>query len=229
MKFNEIKTLILENKMFGSNSFIVKYNYGEKRKKRLFMSSNDLICEFLPRSQTKGNVIAINYIESMKPIGMKCSEITCCRNNLILVVKYLTESGLWKPMLNGAKYLQTLSDDVLLSMKDWDTYHKFAKENFTDEVQWFGSECFLNLFSKRIKTMNFMPYDIDYQKQRIKEIISNNENITYRWRNRYDNHYEIRFDKDYAKGWYSEKYKNCANGHYYFLLDECHVLFGEDD
>ena len=184
---------------------------------------------FLARSRTKGRIIPINYIESIKPLRNNRTEISCCRNNLRLIVKYLTESGLWTPMLNGAKYLQTLSDDVLLSMKDWDTYHKFAKEIFTDEVQWFGSECFLNLFSKKIKTINFMSYDRDYQRRRLKETIDKKENLTYRWRKSYDNHYEVRFDDDYARGWYSEEYKNCGNGHYYFMLDESHVLFGEDD
>ena len=125
--------------------------------------------------------------------------------------------------------LQSLSDDVLLEMKDWNGYHTKAKEIFNDDVQWFGSECFLNLFSKRIKTMDFMSYDRDYQKRRLKEFIDKKEKLTYRWRKNYDNHYEIRFDNDYARGWYSEEFKNCGNGHYYFLLDECHALFGEDD
>lgn len=229
MNYKEIKEFINENYYKCNGKFIVTYKNGTKENKRLFVSSSDNVCEFYPRSQTKGSVILTDNILSIKPKCNNSSEISCCRNNLRLVVKYLTASGLWEPMLNGAKLLQTLSDDVLLSMKDWDGYHNKAKELFTDDVKWFGSECFHNLFSKKIKTMNFMSYDREYQRRRLKESIGKKEKLTYRWRKNYDNHYEVNFFEDYARGWYSEEYKGCGNGHYYFMLDESHALFGEDD
>ena len=229
MEFKELKDFINENYDKCNGKFVVTYTTGIKENKRLFVSSNNYICEFLPRSQSKGRIISTDNIESIKIKCNNSSEISCCRNNLRLVVKYLTASGLWKPMLNGAKLLQTLSDDVLLSMKEFDTYHKLAKELFNEETQWFGSECFHNLFSKKIKTMNFMSYDRDYQKRRLRESIEKKEKRTYRWRKGYDNSYEVNFFEDYARGWYSEEYKGTGNGWYYFLLDETHALFSEKD
>lgn len=31
------------------------------------------------------------------------------------------------------------------------------------------------------------------------------------------------------KGWYSEEYRNCGNGHYYLMLDKDYAVFYEDD
>ena len=227
MEYNEIKKIIQEN---SGSRFIVRYKHGVKKNQRLFVSSENLICEFLPYSRKKGMIIPYSNIESIKPINNNIGNVSYCRTNLRLVVKYLTASGLWNPMLNGAKKLQSLSDDVLLSMRDWDTYHKVAKEIFNDfDCKWFGMDCFYNLFIKKIHTTNFMPYEKEYRRKSLKESIRTKENARMRWRYEYDNSYEVRFDEDYAKGWYSEEYKNCSNGHYYYLLDETHALFGEDD
>jgi hypothetical protein len=228
MEFNELKTLIKENEQYGC-CFIVKYNNGETKKQRLFVSSNDVICEFLPRSRTKGRAIAINNINSIKPIHDNISEIACCRNNLRLVIEYLTASGMWKNKLKGAHYLQSLSDHELLSMRDWDTYHRFM-DLAKNGAEWFGMDCFDNLFTKKIKTTRFDKYDRLPYRVRIRESIFNNQNYQHSWTNGYDNSVEIKHTNDGdIKGFYSEEYRGCGNGHYYFMLDECHVLFGEDD
>lgn len=157
-------------------------------------------------------------------------DIKICRRNLQNVVKYLSNSGLWHPMLKGANYLLSLSDDVLLSMRTWDGYHKVMTSDLEEKgIAWFGMDCFDSLFIKRIKTANFHSNNKDYIKQKIEESIKNKAPYFYSWRKQYDNSIEVRFGDDYIRGWYSEEYKNCGNGHYYFLLDECHVLYSEDD
>mgnify|MGYP003290315902 CR=1 FL=1 len=225
-KEQRIKDFVAKN---NGEQFNIVYENGKTETKKLFVSDYGNVCEFKKRSSRSGYRIGVLNIASIE-VKPKTPPIKVCRNNLRLVIKYLSKSGLWTPMLNGAKYLISLSDEELKSMRDWDRYHQIMNDELRQkDIIWFGGDCFNALFEKSIKTMRFMSYDRDYQKRRLKESIDNKENLTYRWRNGYDNHYEIRFSEDYSRGWYSEEYKNCGNGHYYYLLDECHVLFGEDD
>lgn len=225
-KEQRIKDFVAKN---NGEQFNIVYENGKTETKKLFVSDYGNVCEFKKRSSRSGYRIGVLNIASIE-VKPKTPPIKVCRNNLRLVINYLSKSGLWTPMLNGAKYLISLSDEELKSMRDWDRYHQIMNDELRQkDIIWFGGDCFNALFEKSIKTMRFMSYDRDYQKRRLKESIDNKENLTYRWRNGYDNHYEICFSEDYSRGWYSEEYKNCGNGHYYYLLDECHVLFGEDD
>ena len=40
---------------------------------------------------------------------------------------------------------------------------------------------------------------------------------------------EIINDNDVYRGFYSEEFKGCGNGHYYLLFDATHAIFYEDD
>lgn len=225
-KEQRIKDFVAKN---NGEQFNIVYENGKTETKKLFVSDYGNVCEFKKRSSRSGYRIPILNIASIE-VKPKTPPIKVCRNNLRLVINYLSKSGLWGNMLMGAKFLSMMSDEELLTMRDWDCYHRVMTNELTNKgIAWFGFDCFDSLFNTRIKTIRFMSYDRDYQKRRLKESIDKKENLTYRWRNGYDNHYEICFSEDYSRGWYSEEYRGCGNGHYYYLLDECHVLFGEDD
>lgn len=226
--YNEIKNYIEQH---NGKTFVVTYKNGNKEERRLFVSTIGNICEFLTRSRRKGTPISVaNFAEIVVKSSNEKTAISICRNNLRLVIKYLTASGMWQNMLRGAQYFQSLTDEELLTMRNWDEYHKVMTEELADKgIVWFSMDCFDNLFIKKIKTMAFESYERDYYKRKIKESFINRENISHRWTKGYDNSFEVRFDNDCVRGWYSEEYRGCGNGHYYFLLDECHALFGEDD
>lgn len=227
MEYNEIYKVINEN---NGKKFSITYTNGNKEVRRLFISTCNDICEFIPKSRTRGNVVTLSNVLTIMPFTSKVTPIQRCRKNLNNVIKYLTASGFWTPMLNGAKYLLSLSDEELLAMRDWGYYHKVMNDDlYNKNIHWFGGDCFSNMFIRNIKTMNFDKYDREYQKQNLKNNIINRTDCHHKWVNGYDNSYEIRFHDDYTRAWYSEEFRNCANGHYYFLLDETHVLFGEDD
>jgi hypothetical protein len=228
MEYQDIYNAI---KAHNGGKFKVTYSTGNVEVKRLFISTCNDICEFAHRSRKKGYIISVYGIVSIEPkLNTDISGVRKCRNNLKNVVKYLTASGFWLPMLNGAKYLLSLSDEELIAMRSWEQYHKVMNAELTEKgIQWFGCDCFSNMFHKPIKTMNFDRYDRHFQKRLIAEKIANRVNCSHRWTNGYDNSYEFRFDEKYIRAWYSEEYRGCANGHYYFLLDGCHAIFGEDD
>lgn len=227
MDYTSIYNLVNEN---NGKKFLITYLNGNKCVKRLFVSVQNNVCEFIPRSRTKGTILYIDNISMIKVQETDNNAIDCCRNNLKNVIKYLTASGLWEPMLSGANFFLTLDDETLLSMRTWDGYYKVMNDATQKQgIQWFGMDCFANLFTRKIKTANFHNYDRVLQKERLSQAIANKTGIRHNWRKGYDNSLEVRLDDDYLKGWYSEEYKGCGNGHYYFLLDNCHVLYAEDD
>ena len=228
MNYQEIFDYIKNN---NGERFVVTFTNGKTEIKRLFISTCGDICEFIPRSRKRGRMISVNNFENivLKPKNVK-SGVEICRANLNKIIKYLTASGFWKPMLQGAIYLSKLSDEELSSMCCWDKYHQVMSDELSQQgVRWFGCECFNNLFAVKIKTMNFDKFDKAHITRLIQESIANKRNFNYKWRKGYDNSLEIRFGEPYSRAWYSEEYKDCANGHYYFMLDATHVLFGEND
>ena len=228
MEYQEIYDAVKGN---NGKKFEITYCNGAKETKRLFVSTANNICEFAPRSRTKGYVIAVGYISNIVMKEPAYDAVKQCRKNLKNVIKYLSASGFWSPMLKGAEYLNSLSDTELSAMQDWDMYHKIFNEDMTLKgIRWWGYDCFTSLFgTKSIKTMRLEKYNRDYTKRRIAESMTTKTNCSDRWTNGYDNSYEIRFDEDVIRAWYSEEYKGCANGHYYYLLDETHAIFGEHD
>lgn len=67
------------------------------------------------------------------------------------------------------------------------------------------------------------------EKSALAQAIRDGRNYRFAWRDGYDNSVEVSFSDDEARGWYSEEYKGCGNGHYYLLFDATHAIFYEDD
>ena len=228
MEYQDIYNVI---KAHNGGKFKVTYSTGNVEVKRLFISTCNDICEFAYRSRKRGRMFSVYGIVGIEPkLNTDINGVRKCRNNLKNVVKYLTASGFWSPMLNGAKFLSMMTDEELLTMRNWDCYHRVMTNELANKgIAWFSYDCFSNMFHRPIKTMNFDKYDRHFQKRLIAENIANRVNCSHRWTNGYDNSYEINFGEKYIRAWYSEEYRGCGNGHYYFLLDGCHAIFGEDD
>ena len=212
-------------------TFTITWSNGTKTKNRLFVSSNGMLCEFKKGCHRWGYPISPYNIVSIECIAKKVvTPVDHFRRNVKNIIKYLSASGLWSPMLETAKMFLTLTDEELLAAKtDWDSYSNLMKGKLKG-YSWFGVDCYFYLFTDRaIKTVNYDRWSREYDTKVVADHIANKERYSTRWRKGYDNSLELRFDTDYNRGWYSEEYKDCGNGHYYFLLDEKHVLFGEND
>lgn len=226
-KFEKFYKIVDNN--FNSK-FRVTYNNGSKAILRLYITISGGICY----KQKKNLYWALPIYEikdiEVIPQPKQKSGIELCRHNLNLIVKYLTESGFWEEKLNGAKWLLSLTDYQLELLKDYKEYQEHIRL-LPEKVQWFGCDCLCALFEKKIKTIPFLTDEREWREKQIKSAIENRENIKGSWRGSYDYSFEINFDKERntIKGWYSEEYQGCGNGHYYYLLDNKHVIFGEDD
>ena len=85
---------------------------------------------------------------------------------------------------------------------------------------WELSEC-------KLKSMYFGKYDNPRCKETICKNLKEKISCMVRGESSYDVTFE--YDADTKKAWYSEEYKGCANGHYYFSLDQNTALFAEND
>lgn len=83
----------------------------------------------------------------------------------------------------------------------------------------------------RIQLYWFDKYDSSKESiiNSVKCAIFDNESISFSWRNVYDNTLELINDNGIYRGFYSEEFRNCGNGHYYLLFDATHAIFYEDD
>lgn len=226
MEYNEIHKIVTEH---NGNKFSIVYSNGNRENKRLFISTCNNICEFERKSRTRGRIVSLYNVISISPIISKVTPLQKCRKNLNNIIKYLSVSGFWGDVLKGAKYLSSLTDNELNDLCTFEKYHEIMKVQSENGIYFFGFDCFINLFKRDIKTMRFEKYDRVHFENKIADCIKNKLDFRYRWRNGYDNMIQIKFDNDTARAWYSEEYKDCGNGHYYFLLDNKHVIFAEDD
>lgn len=107
-----------------------------------------------------------------------------------------------------------------------DKYSFMIKTNENNE-EYIDTDYIWELSECKLKSMYFGKFDNETEKQTIKEKIQNNENYSTWHRTNYDTSFEYNAEKKMA--WYSEEYKNCGNGHYYFALDNSTALFCEND
>ena len=209
----------------GLYRFVVYYN-NKREVKRLFIgSSSGEVCELKKGSRNKGYILDISNVINIEVIKPK-SEIDIFKKNVNKIIKYLSDSGLWQEKLEDCKYLITLNDDEIISLKK-NFYDESKKHNIT----LWGIDCFYSFFEERgIKSVNFEDkFHKDFVVNNIKQAIRDNENYHTTWRKNYDNSIRIENSNNNLRGWYSEEYKNYGNGHYYYLLDATHALYGEKD
>ena len=93
-------------------------------------------------------------------------------------------------------------------------------------------QVFSSLKAKKCwKNPSFDKYDSSKDSiiNSVKCAIANKKDIRFAWRNVYDNTLEIIGANDIYRGYYSEEYRNCGNGHYYLLFDATHAIYYEDD
>ena len=217
---------------------IEKYVYvsdGEKHEIRLFISTNNDICFAPKRRRNGGYMLSVSEMEKWDSLtkvnkGNKTDLVKRMRKRAESGVAMLNESGLWTDIKTELlKFLDLSNDDIRRDFIDGDVYETYR----TKKYDWLNSyQVFFSLKAKKCwKNPSFGKYDfskdnvIDY----FKRSISDKKPIRFTWRNVYDNTLEIISDNGIYRGFYSEEFRGCGNGHYYLLFDATHAIFYEDD
>ena len=146
-------------------------------------------------------------------------------------VAMLNESGLWTDIKKELlEFLDLSNDDIRRDFIDGDIYETYRSKKY----DWLSCyQVFSSLKAKKCwKNPSFDKYDYSYKEHVINSVkcaIANKKDIRFNWRNVYDNTLEIIGANDIYRGYYSEEYRNCGNGHYYLLFDATHAIYYEDD
>ena len=151
----------------------------------------------------------------------------------------LSESGLWSDKKKILERFLSMSEEEqrkLVECVTTDSYKFYLSTYPNKEYSWVG--CSYVLFEQFIKekcwkSINLDKWDREFYIERISQTIKEKPKNAYihKWHKGYDNTIEIKFDATdgILRGWYSEEYKHCSNGHYYILLDATHAIHVEDD
>lgn len=217
---------------------IEKYVYvseGEKHEIRLFISSNNDICFAPKRRRNGGYMLSVCQMEKWDSLtkvnkGNKTDLVKRMRKRAANGVVMLNSSGLWTDIkIELLKFLGLSDDDIKRDFVDGDIYELYR----TKKYDWLNTyQIFFALKAKKCwKNPSFDKYDSskDSIVNSVKCAIVNKKDIRFTWRNVYDNTLEIISNNGVYRGYYSEEFRNCGNGHYYLLFDATHAIFYEDD
>ena len=217
---------------------IEKYVYvseGEKHEIRLFISTNNDICFAPKRRRNGGYMLSVSEMEKWDSLtkvnkGNKTDLVKRMRKRAESGVAMLNESGLWTDIKTELlKFLDLSNDDIRRDFIDGDIYETYRSKKY----DWLSCyQVFSSLKAKKCwKNLSFDKYDLNKDSiiNSVKRAISDKKPIRFSWRNVYDNTLEIISDNGIYKGYYSEEFRNCGNGHYYLLFDATHAIYYEDD
>ena len=224
----EIANVVSVIRNSNTKKFRVKFEDGTTEVMRLFVHTAECVCQYRYKSVKFGYPISVEKWVSIKPIN-GADVNTKVKNFMQNVVKYLNESGLWVDIKESFEKILALGDDYLnhvLSL-DWSEQRKYMNETIGTTFQ---LDSIVGSALKGIVSINYPRYSKEELRNKVRNAIENNTEFHHRWRKGYDNSVDIRLCEDGKKrGWYSEEYRNCGNGHYYLALDERRAIFCEDD
>lgn len=185
----------------GNKRFIVEYSDGRAKEMRLFVTSDDRICEFKKGSSRYGWGLNTQDIVDIRAVATKPAWEIAERNRK-RAIGYLTKSKL-NPQL----------------LAELENAGEITEANMPNGSLW---EC---LYSTRsIKTID---YTTTWRKDELQEKITALTPFQECWRGR---SYDISLSLDEkGRAFYAEEYRNCGNGHYYLALDARHAIHVEDD
>lgn len=212
---------------------IIRYADGTKRVARLFVTKYGEICEYKKRSSKYGYLLNTNGVISIEPTNKENDIVKKTRRFLKKVIATLEKSGLWSNMLHDFKIIAQLDDERLgrFLNAEWDESYKMSQEMGLECGRQGGVDCLKWSVMKGIKSINYNSWDKETMPMEFAKAIAEKRNWFLDWRKGYDNRVECKKnEKDNVMcAWYSEEYKGCGNGHYYYAIDERHAIFGEDD
>ena len=211
---------------------VVTYADGHKRVARLFFSREGNLCEFNKRSRKYGHYFDSTGIVNIEPLNKEQDLLKKTRSFIKKVIATLEKSGLWSNFLHDFKIVAQLDDERLGKFlhAELDESQAMAQELGLYHRQ-CGVDCLKWTVEKGIKSINYDAWRRTNLMPMFAKAIETKDEFSMRWHKGYDNSVGCRFDaKDNIMcAWYSEEYKGCGNGHYYYAIDATHAIFGEDD
>lgn len=239
MDYYKAKDYILkeiEKTGFKHQKFIVNTNGGKRKQMMMFIADNGLLCYKTNSRANFGYQLTFYEVDNWASVTVKKpfqASVKLVRKRAKECVDMLTKSGLWADVKEGMENVLKMSDsEIAQFIRDCkEDYYKLVWDDETSKYPALsGHDYFHNLVAERCWTsIPFTKYSRNRVTRELGEHIQNKTKYTYNWNNRYDCSVEVSFENGIGRGWLSLEYVGCGNGHYYFLLDEKHAMFIEDD
>ena len=234
MKLSEINEIVTHK---YSKKYRVKLKSGKSEVVRLWLADCG-VAIMRKRSRKHGYYLyrEIENWETLKLVEHKeCDKFKLVKKRAQDAVKYLAQSGFWADIKKEIEYF--LSDDSIIEgfcedMANGGYENVYCKRGEGEKYEWCHTyQVFESFYNKKCwKSIAYhSKFDRERHNSQIEKAIAEKSNYHRRWTNGYDNTIDIVFDKNGSRGWYSEEYRNCGNGHYYLLFDATHAIFYEDD
>ncbi len=235
-----VAAFVSDNRKAGATNFTVLYNDNRCEEKRLFTNGSSI--GYYPRGSRKYGYRFL--LEDVKVISCtlpkKINDAEAFAKNAQRLIAILTESGLWANILKNLKDALAIDYETLCKME-----RPPLESSLMDSVvRW------------NVKQMNFRPRNTFKEEANrsnqhtLQEIHCALASSKTQFKVRVEGQsYDVSFSynaaplgepmwKEYPddtkgdgvrRGWYSEEYRGCANGHYYLAINDTHAIYYEDD
>ena len=222
------------------HKYVVRFKDGSKKTLKLWNNGGVAVMD--KGKRRKGHFlhsIADNYAnwESITLYENSCDIFKRVIKRAKKAFEMLSESGLWtehKIILERFLHMSGEDQKEIVNKLCDDSYAFYLLcTDGKSDYSWIGS-CY-HLFEqfakeKCWKSINWMEGLRETYTEYLKNCIEHKEHYSHKWYKGYDNSIEVNLCTDgILRGWYSEEYKGCGNGHYYMLLDATHAIHIEDD
>lgn len=130
---------------------------------------------------------------------------------------------------NLRKEAESITDEKLKMLEEAEQAHKQKTPH-----HYFSTDIYKQIGLPSIehhKTITLQTVKCPYwQQERILHAIAHKEDLRVDWRGDYDYHVELKNCEDGTyKGWLSQEFKGCGNGHYWLLISPTQAIFCEKD
>lgn len=158
------------------------------------------------------------------------------------VIQKIKKTGLWEQFLPELENLLTMTaedfkdiqqskydpDDETRLIQKYQTKYPFLFRNDNHGNPTLRIVYLSDFYWCKLKTMYFGKAWNHQIKEEFQKALEEHESYSSpRIRTSYD--VKLTYDAGKARAWYSEEYKNCSNGHYYFALDANTAWYCETD
>lgn len=228
----DIIKAIKDNKMPSPVKAVLLYNPGGRKEVRFGISTSGRLIVMNKRSRRFGGFPPANFFENVVQINLSSKKIISgverYVDDLRKRKRYLDKHchpNLWKNLRDEAELIteenlkKLLSDKTTVSRFDaWEVAPKYNLPRIESHK------------AISLKTALGKYYDETLIMAQVKSSIDNKKDYERQWRNKYDYSLSLKMCKDgIYRGWLSQEFKNCGNGHYYLLIGYNHAIFCEDD
>lgn len=204
--------------------FYTRYKNGQYAKVRLFFSSSGKLCQFKKKSSDQYEEAEVSEMTYLRPqFG---SKVQLAFANIMRMLAYTTQSGLWQNLIPELTKLSNESEDKLLYLYEA-SYKEQAEYLKKKGIVHITPRMFRSMMYDRkcIRSVYYGKGNLNI-KTRYQEALAKKKEFAISWRMTYDN--TIVFNPKDMTAKYSEEYRGQKAGHYYMLLDDIHAAFPKD-